>query len=509
MHADLFHVTTKTVKEQLAPFVYRYRNTDQFAKVASKEAKTPAEFDFPVTATGRYVVAATAPNSKAPMVSDETTVSGEELAELPVQNETSFKVEHQTGPFTPGEKAALSIQAPFGGVAWVSVETDEILDTLLVPLSGNAGRIELPIKKEYAPNATVSIYLVRPGGEKSLPLERFATSEIQVRRPDRELKIEPHLASATVKPGETVHGEVRATSEGKAVADADLAVFAVDEAVLKLGDWQLPHILDNFYPRNPFSVRNYQSLENYIEEITERSLTQKGFIIGGGGEEAVPNVTNVRKEFRTLAFWQGSLKTDANGKAAFDFAAPDNLTTYRLVAVGQTKAHQFGGDASATVKVSKPLLINAALPRFLRDGDEVELRAVVQEDFADSEEITARCVTDANCKLLVAGSATQATKRNAPTVFRFRAKVTDKDLAPTKIHFEAVAKSNAKMSDAIEITLPVQPPTIVRKESVAGPFTGRSSMRERRCRKIGNAVAENSMRQFRLHRGCRRSRACR
>src|SRR5438046_4856542 len=28
------------------------------------------------------------------------------------------------------------------------------------------------------------------------------------------------------------------------------------------------------------------------------------------------------------------------------------------------------------------------------------------------------------------------------------------------------------MSDAIEITLPVQPPTIVRKESVAGPFTG-------------------------------------
>ena len=60
---------------------------------------------------------------------------------------------------------------------------------------GNAGRIELPIKKEYAPNATVSIYLVRPGGEKSLPLERFASSEIQVRRPDRELKIEPHLAS--------------------------------------------------------------------------------------------------------------------------------------------------------------------------------------------------------------------------------------------------------------------------------------------------------------------------
>src|SRR5207302_4118391 len=118
-------------------------------------------------------------------------------------------------PFLPGDRAALTIQAPFGGVAWVSVETDEVLDTLLVPVKGNAGRIELPIKKEYAPNATVSIYLVKPGGDKELPRERFAYANIDVRRPDRELKIEPHLASATAKPGELVRGDVLVTSEGK------------------------------------------------------------------------------------------------------------------------------------------------------------------------------------------------------------------------------------------------------------------------------------------------------
>ena len=61
VHADLYHVTTKTVKEQLAPFVYRYRNTDQFTKVASKEANTPADLIFPTDGDGRYVVAAIAP----------------------------------------------------------------------------------------------------------------------------------------------------------------------------------------------------------------------------------------------------------------------------------------------------------------------------------------------------------------------------------------------------------------------------------------------------------------
>ena len=474
IRADLFHVTTKTVKEQIAPFVYRYRNTDQFAKVASRESKTPAELVFPTSETGRYVVAVNATNTKTPIVSDETTVTGEKPAELPVVNETTFKIEQPRKPsgFLPGEKAALTMQAPFGGVAWVSVETDEVLDTLLVPVKGNAGRIELPIKENYAPNATVSIYLVKPGGENELPLERFAYTDIDVRRPDRELKIEPHLASATAKPGDTVRGEVVVTSQDKPVPDTDLLVFAVDDAVLTLGDWKLPKIGDRFYPRNPFSVRTYQALHGYIENLAKLSLTQKGFTIGDGGEEAISNVKNVRKEFRTLAYWQGSLKTGGDGKVAFEFVAPDNLTTYRIVAVGQTKANQFGGDAAQTVKISKPLLIDLALPRFLRDGDEVELRAVVRQNFAETDGVTTRCITDANIKLLGGNVTSQSAQRDAPTVFRFKAKVTDPELTATKVRFEAVSKSNSEMSDAVEITIPVLPPTIVRKESVAGSFTG-------------------------------------
>src|SRR5439155_3743512 len=178
-------------------------------------------------------------------------------------------------------------------------------------------------------------YLVRQGGENELPLERFAYTDIEVRRPARELKIAPRLASATAKPGDMVRGEVFVTSEDKPVLDADLLVFAVDDAVLTLGDWKLPKIGDRFYPRNPFSIRTYQALHGYIENLAKLSLTQKGFIIGGGGEEAISNVKNVRKEFRTLAYWQGSLKTGADGRVAFGFIAPDNLTTYRVVAVGQ------------------------------------------------------------------------------------------------------------------------------------------------------------------------------
>jgi alpha-2-macroglobulin len=470
VRADLYHVVTKTVKEKVAPFVFRYRNTDEFTKVSSQESKTPAELIFPADATGRYVVAVHATEMDAAMVSNETTMSGDQTAELPVENESTFKISHRVEPYLPGDTAELSIEAAFAGTAWVSIETDEVLDTFLVSIKGNAGKIDLPIRKEYAPNATVAVYLTRPGGESGLPVERFAYSEILVRRPDHELKLEPHLRSDTAKPGESVKGDLFVTSEGKPVEDADVALLAVDDAVLKLGDWQLPNLIKGFYPDNSYTVRSFKSLDRYEQDLAKASLYQKGFTIGGGGDEgSAHNVRNIRRDFKVLAFWQGSAKTDSQGKISFEFTAPDNLTAYRLIAIGQTKSGQFGGDASGLIKISKPLQIETALPRFLRDGDEVELRAVARQKSSDSAQISVHCETDPGCQLESQPIATATASREASVVFRFQAKVINPDLTPIKVRFTADAGSE---SDAVEIILPVQAATITRKESVVGAFAG-------------------------------------
>jgi alpha-2-macroglobulin len=472
LRSDLYFVVTKTVKEQVAPFVYRYRNTDRFTKIGSQELKGAANIHFDVPQAGRYVVAVSAPGVRTPVVSDEATITGEEPAELPVENETSFVIEQRAEPFTPGETAVLTIKAPFAGIAWVSIETDKILDTLLVPIPGNAGRIEIPIKKEYAPNAFVSIYLTRPGGEHAVPLERFAYAQILVQRPDWKLKIEPHLPAATARPGDRMSGQVHVTSEGQPTADADLTVFLVDDAVLQLGGWQLPDLLGAFYYERAFGIKSYESIESYQEKVPRQSLTHKGFVIGDGGEEKLGSVLNVRQEFKTLAFWAGTLNTDDQGNASFEFTAPDNLTTYRLVALGGTKESRFGGDASTTLKISKPVLVQAALPRFLRDGDDIELRAVVHQSFINSDELHVRCLTDTHCPLSGIAEATATVLREAPAVFRFKAKVDDHDLLPVKIRFEVTAQSDPTMADAVELTLPVDPPTVTRVESVAGSLPG-------------------------------------
>jgi len=466
VNVELFHVATKTVREKIAPFVVRYRNTSEFEKVTSRMVATPAKLDFKVEKTGQYVAVVTGPGDVP--VSTTTTVSGEEQAELPVENDTEIGVSlpEPAHAYKPGEVAPLSVQAPFGGIAWVSVEAGEILDTLLVPMAGNAGRIDLPIKKEYAPNATVTVYLIQPGGKTQLPRERLGEVQLEVDRPDQELAVTPSLAAPSVKPGAPVHGEFTVTSEGKPVSGADFLVFAVDDAVLKLGGWEMPDCKTAFYPDRDHGVSTYAALTHFLEKIDRRSLQEKGYIIGDGGEQA-GNIQFVRKEFKTLAYWQSNLTTDVKGKISFDFTAPDNLTSYRVIAIGQTDAGQFGG-GDATFTVSKPLLCEPALPRFVRVGDEVMLRAVARQKAAKSAKITVRCITE-GLDLENPQPATADAPQDIPAIFTFPAKVRE-DSSGIKVRFEAT--SDIGESDIVETSLSVQPPTILRHETVATTIHG-------------------------------------
>jgi len=60
--------------------------------------------------------------------------------------------------------------------------------------------------------------------------------------------------------------------------------------------------------------------------------------------------------------------TDANGHAAKNVTLPESLTTYRIMAVAGDRASRFGW-AQAEIKINKPLMLQAAFPRFMAVGD--------------------------------------------------------------------------------------------------------------------------------------------
>lgn len=474
VNTEIFFIQTKTVKERLAPNVYRYRNFDQYTSVEKTPSVTGGTLKFKPSKPGRYI-AVLSPLSGEPgfPVSEEVFVEGEGESEVPVRSDTSATVfsinvngsRGDNKPWIVGEMADVKVLTPGRGVAWVTVETDKIHETYTAPITGNTSSIQIPVKPEYEPNVFVSVYIVRPGESNTLAGEMFGSTSLNVRAKDRILDIAVSTDRGEYEPRNKISGQVVVTAAGQPVPGADLAIYAVDDSILTLGGWQLPRMLSDFFPERNLAILTYSALKAYVDKIAPESLTMKGFVVGDGGIEDFGNVDFARKEFKPIILWQPSVKTDAQGVARFECNAPDNLTRFRVIAVGQTKGNQFGSGDS-TFNVSKNLLVDTALPRFLRLGDEVELRAVVRQKVATSEKVRVRCTTGGS--LLMEGEPIQEViaDRDAPVVVRFKATATDIGAATVK--FDVISTSQASLTDSIEVTLPVTEPVILKREAVAG-----------------------------------------
>lgn len=479
---ELFHITTKVAKEKVAPFVFRYRNTPQYNSIAKVAIAVPGSIEVPMTNTGRYVAIVSAPGLKRVSASEIFGGSGDD--EVPVRDDSSLDVV-DPGKLTlatqfeskddqsVGAKAKLVVRSPFTGRAWVTVEVEgAILDTVSVPIDGNSGIVELPIKSEYAPNSFATVYLVKPGGAKELPAERFGSAEFHVQRPDQELQVVPRFDAPVSKPGEMITGVVDVICEGRAVENADLTLFAVDDAILELGEWKAPEVGTAMRPARRHGVATFLALNEFVNGINPKSLFQKGFTVGGGGED---EGRYVRKDFKALAYWQTGVHTDAQGKVKFQFVAPDNLTRFRFVAVGQTRANQFGV-GTQTVEVAKPLIAEPSLPRFLRQGDDVDLRVVTRLGSPTSKlgRVSVTCTVDSGLQLTGPATVSVDVTKEKSAAFIFRAKV-GSDPTSTKIRFAATTEGNPSQADEVEIILPIFPRVLPRREAIAGSLPANTS----------------------------------
>ena len=121
-------------------------------------------------------------------------------------------------------------------------------------------------------------------------------------------------------------------------AQSEVTLWAVDYGVLSLTAFQTPDVLKSVYVEKALQVITTDSRQRIV---SRRVLTPKGGDEGGGGGEE-PGSGTIRKDFRVLAFWVGSVVTDANGAATVDVTLPESLTTYRIMAVAADKASRFG-----------------------------------------------------------------------------------------------------------------------------------------------------------------------
>ncbi|MBN2893235.1 MAG: hypothetical protein JXL97_15295 [Bacteroidales bacterium] len=112
-------------------------------------------------------------------------------------------------------------------------------------------------------------------------------------------------------------------------------------------------------------------------------------------EDTLPKLqmsqSSIRDNFSDYAFWQPKLLTDANGDVKFSVTFPDDITRWDVNVIGMADK-KLSGLEQTTIKSYKAVMSQLAIPRFLVEGDSVNVIGKTTNYTSDTLDITTNFV---------------------------------------------------------------------------------------------------------------------
>jgi hypothetical protein len=416
-----------------------FSDTAVFTTTTTTTEGGEAQVSFTPPSGGLYRAVATGTDPDGNEVRSATFVwvSSGEYVSWQQQNNDRIQLVADKKEYKPGETAKVLIPSPYQGqaTALLTVERARILEHRLVTLRSNSDVIDIPITPDMAPNAFVSLVIVK-GVDETNPVPSFKVGYASF-----AVSIEQQVLNVTITPDrpEGQHYGPRETAtytlkvadyQGQPV-QAEVSLGLVDLAVLSLLDDFAQPIDRHYYGQQGLGVRTSTALVLSVDRINITFAEEgKG---GGGGALAEEGGGFIRQVFPDTAYWNATVSTDANGEAAVSVQLPDNLTTWRMRAKAVTQ-ETLVGEAQVDVISTKDLLVRPLTPRFFVVGDRLNLAVVVHNN--TSAPIEAQ-VTLEGTGIQIDGAAAQTVNIPASDKVRVEWPATVLDAAQADLTFSA------------------------------------------------------------------------
>jgi uncharacterized protein YfaS (alpha-2-macroglobulin family) len=450
--------------------------SDTVGRCSVTTAEQPVSCTFTPAEGGSYTVYFNASDAKGRPVATSfyRWVVGKDW--VPWYDASQFKMDvvPDQSRYTVGDTATILFAAPFTNAeAWITVEREGLIDERRLRITSGTTIFKLPITEALVPNAYVSILVARGRSappqapdDPGRPTIRVGYAQFQVTPAVKRLTVDVKALADEYRPGDTARVDVRVRDAAGAGRRSEVTLWAVDEGVLSLTGFRTPDPVDLIYRSRGLGLRLASSLTSVAAQITEGEKGQRA--PGGGGGMDVEGI--LRSRFQTTAFFLGSVVTDSSGHAVAKAKLPDNLTTFRLMAVAVTTGDRYGS-GEAKLLVTRPLVARPALPRFVREGDSLLAGIVVNTRLVGTPTVTVQAqVQGGGATLLGAAtkSATLEAGRGREVRFTFRGAAGD----TAAFRFKASSGSEA---DAVETRLPIRLPYRPRAFEVAGTLVDSTS----------------------------------
>jgi len=360
-----------------------------------------------LTQPGEIELVVSASDSRARVMKAAKTVWVTNQGELWFggQNDDRMDVLPEKKSYRPGETARFQVRMPFRhATALIAVEREGIVQTQVADLRGDNPTVALKVDQSWAPNVYVSVLALRPRLREvpwysffswgysaprqwwrafryesrdyaaatplvdlSKPAFRLGVAEISVDTKAHELAVDVKAdrASYQVRARAQVTITVK-RPDGQPAAHAEVALAAVDQALLELkpnASWKL---LQAMLQRRPWGVETSTA---QMEIIGRRHYGRKAAPAGGDGAIDFGKNPAARELLDTLLLWQPRVQLDEHGQARVEVPLNDALTTFRIVAVADAGTDLFG-TGQTSVRTTQDLQIISGLPPLVREGDQ-------------------------------------------------------------------------------------------------------------------------------------------
>lgn len=431
----------------------------------------PMKLSLPLTGTGVYLVQLEAEDKLGRMqsVTVDFFAAGTKPTTWSRPPAQVFKATPEKTRYNPGETARIILESPFqtGAALAIVEEPDGHNSYTWVPVRNGYGVFSLAVRKEYLPKLPVHFALMRgrlPGGGE-------AKDSVDLRKPatlasSTAIEVTPAKHRVTVdldypkraQPGDEVSVTVKLSDdEGKPLA-GEVTLWLIDQAVLALAKEQPLDPIPDFIVERPARAVFYDSRNQVFGVLPLQEDP------GGDGEEAegaLLDQVGVRKNFTPVPYYNPRLMVDASGTAKVTFTLPDSLTNFRLRAKVVSGDDRFGF-GTGEMKVRLPVIVQPALPRFVRPGDAFTLAAIgriVEGEFGPGR---ASIKLDG---LKLDGTAERGFEWTVkPTRVEYPVTVPEPPLKPDGEPSRSavtvtvgVERSQDKARDAFQVELPIQP----------------------------------------------------
>lgn len=289
----------------------------------------------------------------------------------------SFTATSDKASYLPGETASFVLQSPFQkGEALAVVEAPEGNRYEWVAVEGGAATFNLPIRGNWAPRLPVHFVLMRgrvagtapqPGNSTDLgkPATVAATTWLKVEPAANRVEVKlAHPEKA--RPGQKVDIQIDLRDPQGKPRSGEVTLWLVDQAVLALGREQRLDPLPDFITKvfSHLTIRDTRNLVFGFLPFAENP----GGDGGGTGEGSLLDRATVRRNFKAVPYFNPAIQVGESGTAKVTVELPDDITVFKIRAKAASGPDRFGFGTSQ-IAVRLPLIIQPALPRFVRPGD--------------------------------------------------------------------------------------------------------------------------------------------